>query len=179
LAFPEIAARRATDEWTCFFDILQAAGEAMEHLEMVGELFLAEDLADQLRHPLFSCGVDAYTSSAADTTAGCSPLSFSGHVEYLAVHVRERATVSLEEMIRKLTSLPASRFGLNGRGKVSEGYFADVVVFDPATVASESTFAHPAVYPTGIPHVLVNGQLVVENGRHTGAMPGQVIRRST
>ena len=70
LGFPEIAARRGVDEWTCFFDILQAAGEAMEHLEMVGELFRAEDLADQLTHPLFSCGVDAYSSSTADTTAG-------------------------------------------------------------------------------------------------------------
>jgi N-acyl-D-amino-acid deacylase len=178
MVFPDIAARRKVDEWNCFFDILQAAGEAMEHLEMVGELFLEEDLADQLRHPLFSCGVDAYTSSLADSTAGCSPLSFSGHVEYLAVHVRQNRTVSLEEMVRKLTSLPATRFGLKGRGKVAPGYAADLVVFDPATIASASTFANPAVYPTGIPFVLVNGRLVVDQGLHTGNRPGQVLRRA-
>lgn len=178
MAFPEIAAARGSDEWTCFFDILQAAGEAMEHLEMVGELFLEADLADQLRHPLFSCGVDAYTSSVADSTAGCSPLSFSGHIEYLAVHVRKNRTLSLEEMIRKLTSLPATRFGLRGRGRIVPGYAADIVVFDPATVASGSSFADPAVYPSGIPFVLVNGELVVDGGRHTGARPGRVLRRS-
>ncbi len=178
MAFPEIAALRGTDEWSCFFDILQAAGEELEHLEMVGELFLPEDLAEQLKHPLFSCGVDAYSSSVEDTTAGCSPLSFSGHTEYLSVHVRERKTVSLEEMIRKLTSLPATRFGLSGRGRVAKGYFADLVIFDPATVGSGSTFAHPAVYPTGIFHVLVNGSLVVDDQRHTGARSGRVLRRA-
>jgi N-acyl-D-amino-acid deacylase len=179
LAFPEIAARRGTDEWNCFFDILEAAGEALEHLEMVGELFTADHLAEQLRHSLFSCGVDAYSSSIGDTTGGSSPLSFSGHIEYLASHVRERKTISLEELIRKLTSLPASRFGLKGRGAVSEGSFADLVVFDPATVSSESSFANPAVYPTGIFYVVVNGQLVVDNGSHTGAKPGHVLRRAS
>ncbi len=178
MVFPDIACLRGTDEWTCFFDILQAAGADMEHMEMVGELFSPEDLAQQLKHPLFSCGVDAYSSSVEDTTAGCSPLSFSGHTEYLSVHVRERKTVSLEEMIRKLTSLPASRFGIQGRGRVAKGYFADLVVFDPATVGSESTFARPAVYPSGIFHVLVNGQLVVDDQRHTGVRSGRVLRRA-
>jgi N-acyl-D-amino-acid deacylase len=81
-------------------------------------------------------------------------------------------------MIRKLTSLPATRFGLSGRGRVAKGYFADLVIFDPATVGSGSTFAHPAVYPTGIFHVLVNGSLVVDDQRHTGARSGRVLRRA-
>lgn len=178
MAFPDIADLRNTDEWNCFFDILEAAHEELENMEMVGELFTPEDLADQLRHPLFSCGVDAYTSSAEDTTAGSSPLSFSGHIEYLSVHVRERKTVPLEEMVRKLTSLPATRFALRGRGRIAKGYFADLVVFDPATVGSDSSFAHPAVYPRGVLHVLVNGRFVVDDERHTGARPGRVLRRA-
>jgi N-acyl-D-amino-acid deacylase len=180
LRFPEIAAARGADEWSCFFDILQAANGQMEDLEMVGDLFAADDLANQLKQPLFSCGVDAYSSSAAPESVarGCSPLSFSGHTEYLSVHVRERRTLSLEEMIRKLTSLPASRFGLKARGRVAAGYFADLIIFDPATIGSEATFANPAVYPTGVAYVIVNGQIVVDHGHHTGARPGQVLRRA-
>jgi N-acyl-D-amino-acid deacylase len=180
LTFPEISDARRADEWDCFFDILQAANGQMEDLEMVGDLFAEDDLANQLKHPLFSCGVDAYSSSADPESAarGRSPLSFSGHTEYLSVHVRERGTVSLEEMIRKLTSTPATRFGLKARGRIAAGYFADLVIFDPTTIGSEATFANPAVYPSGVAYVIVNGQIVVDHGHHTGARPGQVLRRA-
>jgi N-acyl-D-amino-acid deacylase len=178
LLFPEIAAMRHTDEWSALFDILQAAGPKMEHMLMLGSLFSAEDLAEQLRHPLFSCGVDAYSSSISGRVGvmASTPLSFAGHIEYLKTHVRERGTLSLEEMVRKLTSAPASRFGLRGRGRIAEGYFADVVVFDAGGVTSRSTFAKPAVYPTGISHVMVNGQLVVDQEEHTGVYSGRVLR---
>ena len=179
LSFPEIAGARGRSEWDCFFDILQAAKGHLEDLEMVGELFSDADLAEQLKHPLFSCGADVYSTSVAaeSSVTAQTPLSFSGHTEYLSVHVRTRRTIPLEEMIRKLTSLPATRFGLRGRGRIAEGYFADLVVFDPVTVGSKATFARPAVYPTGIPHVMVNGQIVVDHGHHTGALPGQILRR--
>jgi N-acyl-D-amino-acid deacylase len=178
LSFPEIAERRRTDEWDAFFDILSAAGEQMEHLEMVGSLFTPADLAEQLRHPLFSCGVDACSSAASTQARGPAQnrLAFSGHIEYLSVHLRQRRTVSLPEMVRKLTSQPASRFGLRGRGRLSRGYFADLVVFDAANVASQSTFMAPAVYPTGVRKVLVNGKLVIDEGRHTGVLAGRVLR---
>lgn len=177
MSFAAIADARKVDEWTCYFDILQAAGAGMEHLEMIGELFREEDLAQQARHPLFSCAVDAYSSSHADGSAGCSPISFSGQIQYLASFVREKRVISLEDMIRKLTSLPATRFGLRGRGRVIPGYVADLVVFDPDTVSSGSTFADPAVYPTGVSHVVVNGTIVVDGAEHTGARPGRVLRR--
>ena len=147
---------------------------------MVADLFTDEQLAEQLRHPLFSCGVDAFSSAIAtdNPLVTPSPLSFSGQIRYLSVYVRERTVLSLEEMIRKMTSLPATRFGLKGRGRLAPGYFADVVVFDPDTVASTSTFENPAVYPTGIAWVLVNGEVVVDHGQHTGARAGRVLRRA-
>jgi N-acyl-D-aspartate/D-glutamate deacylase len=91
--------------------------------------------------------------------------------------VRDRALLGLEAAGRKMTSAPAARLGLADRGRLADGYFADVVVFDPATVASNATYDEPRRYPTGIDHVIVNGQLVVNNGEHTGALPGRAIRR--
>lgn len=177
--FPEIAAARHGDEWDAFFDILAAAGPGLADLTMVGDLFAPEDLAEQLRHPLFSCGVDAY-SDTAERAAGVAPtpLSFRGHVEYLSVHCRQRRTLRLEELVEKMTSAPAARCGLDRRGRLEAGYFADVVVFDPEEVASSSSFERPVSFPVGISHVLVNGTLVVDGGRHTGRRPGQVLRPS-
>ena len=76
-----------------------------------------------------------------------------------------------------MTSLPAGKLRLQGRGLVKEGYWADIVVFDPATIKDKATYADPHQYPDGIIHVIVNGQLVVENGRLTGVRPGKVLRR--
>jgi len=178
--FPDIAAARGKEEWDCFFDILEAAGSKLEEVTMIGDLFTDEHLAEMIRHPLFSCGVDGWSSAAPKDNPSVMPslICFSGQIRYLSVYVRERAVLSLEEMVRKMTSMPATRFGLKGRGRVVPGYFADLVVFDPETIGSESTFANPAVYPTGIAWVLVNGKVVVDHGVHSGARPGRVLRRS-
>ena len=180
LPFPEIAARRGTDEWDAFFDILSAAGEEIEHILMVGRLFDPADLGEQLRHPLFSCGVDICSSSATDRGGDMArtTLAFSGHIHYLSVHVRQRATLRLEEMVRKMTSLPASRFGLRSRGRIEKGYYGDLVVFDPGNVSSGSSFDNPAVYPVGVRAVIVNGQVAVENGQHSGKLAGRLLRRT-
>ena len=82
----------------------------------------------------------------------------------------------LEEAIRKMTLLPASRLGLTRRGRVAPGQWADLVVFDPATVADTATFEAPHSYPTGIIHVMVNGTPVVKDGAPTRATPGKVLR---
>lgn len=84
--------------------------------------------------------------------------------------------VTLEEAIRKMTSLPAGQFGFHDRGRLTEGMAADLVVFDPATVADRATYESPHQYPAGIGDVLVNGVAVIENGVHTKAKPGQVLR---
>jgi N-acyl-D-amino-acid deacylase len=169
-----------TDEWDSYFDILQAAGGGMKDLTLVGELFTDDHLAEQMAQPLFSFGVDAYTSSAAPDLSSlpASPLSFRGHVHYLSHHVRERRTVTLEEAVRRMTSMPANRFAIKDRGSIRQGCFADAVVLDPATVDSQSTFAEPRIYPTGIDTVIVNGSIVIDSGVHTGTRAGRVLRRS-
>ena len=83
--------------------------------------------------------------------------------------------LTLPDAVRKMTSLPAQVLGLKDRGLLREGYWADVVVFDPDTVADRATFDNPKQYPGGIEYVLVNGGVVVENGDHTGARPGRVV----
>jgi N-acyl-D-amino-acid deacylase len=84
--------------------------------------------------------------------------------------------VSLPEAVRKMTLLPATRLGLTRRGRIAPGFAADLVVFNPETVADTATFEAPHSYPMGIPHVAVNGVLVIENGAFTGQTPGKVIR---
>lgn len=180
LRFPEIADLAGKDEWDCYFDILAAAGPDMGDLCMVGDLFTEEHLAQMISHPLFSLGVDSTSSSVklplADITR--SPLPYRGHVEYLTHHVREKKTLNLEEAIHKMSGKPATRFGLQGRGLLCEGSYADVVVFDFAALNSASTFENPAVYPEGIGAVLVNGELVVDHGVHTGIRVGRVLKRA-
>jgi N-acyl-D-amino-acid deacylase len=179
LTFAELAEVRRQDPWDCFFDILADAGAGMVNLWMVGDLLAEEHLAAQIRHPLFSLGVDAYSASIDDSGSArrLTPLSFRGHVEYLSHHVRDQRRLSLADAVRKMTELPAARFGLAARGALRRGYYADVVVFDPETLGSDSTWETPAVYLEGVPYVIVNGRLVIDDGAHTGARPGQVLRR--
>ncbi|MBE3109138.1 MAG: amidohydrolase family protein, partial [Acidobacteria bacterium] len=92
-------------------------------------------------------------------------------------YVRELKVISLEEAVRKMTSLPAAQFRLNGRGLIKAGFAADLVVFDPATVTDRATYEQPHQFPAGMPYVIVNGTVVIRNGEHTGAKPGQVLTR--
>jgi N-acyl-D-amino-acid deacylase len=95
----------------------------------------------------------------------------------LGEFVRERELLGLEEAVRKMTSAPADRLGLSDRGRLRDGFAADIVVFDPLTVRSNATYDEPRRYPDGIEHVIVNGVPVVSGGEHTGALPGTVVRR--
>jgi dihydroorotase/N-acyl-D-amino-acid deacylase len=95
----------------------------------------------------------------------------------LARYVRERHVLTLEEAVHKMTGMPAKRLGLSDRGQVADGMYADVVVFDPATVEDRATFENPHQYPVGIDYVLVNGVAVVDGGKFTDARAGRVLRR--
>jgi N-acyl-D-amino-acid deacylase len=97
----------------------------------------------------------------------------------LGRYVRERHVLTLEEAVHKMTGMPAKRLGLRDRGQVAEGMYADLVVFDPATVEDRATFENPHQYPVGIDYVLVNGVAVVDRGKFTDARPGLVLRRAT
>jgi N-acyl-D-amino-acid deacylase len=129
-------------------------------------------------HPLIAVGSDGSSLSASGvlSVGKPHPRSYGTNPRFLVRFVRQRRLVTLEEAIRKMTLLPASRLGLTRRGRIAPGFVADLVVFDPNTIADTATFEAPHSYPTGIPHVAVNGVLVIENGRFTGQTPGKVIR---
>ena len=179
LSFPAISEILGKDEWDCYFDIMAAAGDQCLNLIMVGELFTDDHLKEMISHPDFSLGVDGYTSTdhgaLSEVTSSQHP--YCGHIEYLAHHVRELGTLTLETAIHKMTKKVAERFNIQKRGEIKEGYFADLVLFNADTVDSRSTIQKPQVYPDGITAVLVNGEIVVHNGVHKGKRPGQVIRR--
>jgi dihydroorotase/N-acyl-D-amino-acid deacylase len=104
------------------------------------------------------------------------PRSYGTFARVLGVYVRERGRLRLEEAVRKMTSLPAARVGLTDRGLVRPGMKADLTVFDPATIRDRATFARPHAYAEGVSFVLVNGVVVVDEGRVSGARPGRVLR---
>jgi len=103
------------------------------------------------------------------------PRSYGTNPRVLGKYVRDDRVLTLEDAVRKMTSLPAQVLRLKDRGLLREGYWADLVVFDPATAADRGTYDRPAQYPTGIVHVLVNGVPVIRNGEHTGAKPGKIV----
>jgi N-acyl-D-amino-acid deacylase len=103
------------------------------------------------------------------------PRAYGNFARLLGKYVREEKLLSLEEAVRKLTSLPATNLGLDHRGLLREGYFADVVVFDPRTIADRATYAKPHQYAVGVRHVFVNGVHVLKDGEHTGAKPGRAL----
>ena len=94
----------------------------------------------------------------------------------LGHYVRDEKVLSLPEAVRKMTSLPAQILGLKDRGQIKQGFAADVAVFDPARVRETNSFEKPKSYAEGVPYVLVNGVVVIDNGQHTGAKPGKALR---
>jgi len=104
------------------------------------------------------------------------PRAYGTFARLLGKYVRDEKIISLTEAVRRLTSLPAGNLKLDRRGWLKTGYFADVVVFDPAKIQDHATFEKPHQYATGVVHVLVNGVPVIKNGEHTGAKPGRVVR---
>lgn len=104
------------------------------------------------------------------------PRAYGTNTRVLGEYVRNQKVITLEDAIRKMTSLPATRFGLKDRGVLEAGKAADLVIFDPKTVGDKATFDKPHVYPTGIKKVMVNGVTVVDEGKHSGKRPGQMLK---
>lgn len=101
------------------------------------------------------------------------PRSFSTNPRVLGYYVRDQHVLTLEDAVRKMTTLPAQVLGLRDRGQVREGFAADLAIFDPAAVGETNSFEKPKSYPSGIPYTIVNGVLVIDGGKHTGARPGR------
>lgn len=131
-----------------------------------------------LAHPRVMIASDAGSHAPYPPMNGniAHPRAYGTFPRAIAKYVRERNICSLEEMITKMTSMPADKLGFSDRGRLEEGKAADVVIFNYDTIQDKATFTEPHQYPDGIPYVIVNGELVISNGEHTGAMPGQVIK---
>jgi len=123
-------------------------------------------------HPLYMVGSDAVLIGEYP-----SPRTYGTFPVILAEYVREERVLALPDAIRKMTSFPAQRLGLPDRGLLRDGFKADLVVFDARTVKAPATRTQPKQFPIGIDYVIVNGQVVVDQGRHTGVLAGRALRR--
>ncbi len=153
----------------------------VESRATVGAVFFLmseENIRKQIRLPWVSFGSDAPSMAPEGVFLKSSthPRAYGNFARLLGKYVREEKLISLAESIRRLSSLPASNLGLDGRGLLEPGKFADVVVFDPAAVADRATFERPHQYSVGVRHVFVNGVQVLRDGEHTGATPGRALR---
>ena len=137
-----------------------------------------ENIKRQIALPYVSFGSDAGSPTAAGKFLNYKdhPRAYGNFSRLLGKYVREEKVIPLEEAIRKLTSLPATNLKIQKRGLLSEGYYADLAIFDPALIQDHATFENPHQYSTGMVHVFVNGTQVIEKGEHTSAKPGRVVR---
>lgn len=164
-------------------DVMQETGR--DAVDAICDLLLAEDLRVTqvtsgpwsetlppfIRHPVGMIGTDSTFLGEKP-----SPRTYGSFPRVLGQFVRDEHLLSLEEAVRKMTSAPAARLGLADRGLLRDGYAADLVVFDPVRIRSNATYDDPRRFPDGIEYVAVNGQLVVDAGAHTGALPGRALR---
>ena len=171
----EIAKEWGKDPADAAFDLVAAGnGRVMALYYMMSE----PDIETALRFPWTSLGSDAGAAAKdgeGDATGLPHPRSYGNFPRLFAQYVRERKVLTLEEAVRKITSWPATRFRLDHRGSIKEGLWADAVVFDAEHVRDRSTYAEPMLPPEGIDYVLVNGEVVIDHGKHTGARPGKVL----
>jgi N-acyl-D-amino-acid deacylase len=170
----EAAKMRGTDPESTILDLV------LQDRTRIGVVFflMSEDnVRKQVRLPWVSFGSDAASMSPADpfTRSSTHPRAYGNFARLLGKYVRDEKLVNLEEAVRRLSALPAENLGLDRRGRLAPGLFADVVVFDPATIADRATFAKPHQYAVGMRHVFVNGVPVLKDGEHTGATPGRAL----
>jgi dihydroorotase/N-acyl-D-amino-acid deacylase len=170
----EIAAARGQEWPDALIDLT-----VEENARLGGTFFLMteENLELQLRQPWIKFGTDAGASDPADTHGSeTHPRAYGTYPRILGRYVRERRVLPLEDAVRKMTSAVAERLSIRDRGLVREGMYADLVIFDPATVIDNATYEHSHQLSSGIRDVIVNGVPVVLDGKHTGAKPGRAVR---
>ena len=171
----EVAKLRGTSVEDTAMDLVVEDGS---RVQVVYFLMSEDNVRRQIRLPWVSFGSDAASMAPEGVFVKTSthPRAYGNFARVLGKYVRDEHVVSLEEAIRKLTSLPAATLRIKERGQLTPGYLADVVVFDPKTVGDRATYAQPHQYSTGVRHVWVNGVQVLKDGEHTGATPGRVVR---
>jgi N-acyl-D-amino-acid deacylase len=171
----EVARARGRDPWETVLDLVY---EDRTRVGVVFFLMSEDNVRRQLRLPWVSFGSDAASMAPEEpfTRSSAHPRAYGNFARLLGRYVREEKLLTLEDAVRRLTGLPAENLGLAGRGLLKEGMFADVAVFDPATVADRATYDRPHQYAAGMRHVFVNGVAVLRDGEHTGARPGRALK---
>jgi N-acyl-D-amino-acid deacylase len=171
----EVAAQRGTSPEDTMMDlVIEDDSRVITAYFLISE----ENIRKELVLPWISFGSDAESSAPEGVflQSITHPRAYGTFARVLGKYVREEGLLSLEEAIRRMTSLPAANLKLDRRGMLKPGHFADVVIFDPAKIQDHATYAQPLQYASGVMHVFVNGTQVLKDGEHTGATPGQVVR---
>jgi N-acyl-D-amino-acid deacylase len=171
----EVAKQRGTSPEETAMDLVIEDGS---RVEAVYFLMSEDNLRKMLRMPWVSFASDAGSLAPEGPflKSNPHPRAYGNFARWLGRYVRDEKLVPLEEGIRRLSSLPAENLGIKDRGRLAPGLFADIVVFDPATIRDHATFEKPHQYSTGVRHVFVNGTQVLRDGEHTGATPGRIVR---
>lgn len=171
----EVAAMRGTGPAETAIDLVIEDGS---RVQVVYFLMDEENVARQTALPWMAFGSDAGAQAPRGVFLKSSthPRAYGNFARLLGKYVREEQRTSLADAVRRLTSMPASHLGLKERGTLAAGQFADVVIFDPATIADKATYADPQQFAVGVQHVLINGEPVLSGGQMTGARPGRAVR---
>ena len=170
----EVAKMRGKDPIETIMDLLS---EDESRIDAMYFLMSEENVRKELAKPWISFGSDEASQAPEGVflKSNPHPRAYGNFARVLGKYARDEKVLTLSEAVRRLSALPATNLGLDHRGFVQEGMFADVVVFDPATIADRATFAKPHQYAVGMKHVFVNGVQVLKDGEHTGAKPGRAL----
>jgi N-acyl-D-amino-acid deacylase len=175
MTLAEVARDRGTGEIQTAIDLTI---EDNNRIGAIWQLMSEENVQHQIQLPWMSFGSDGGTFAAEGDVLNrrMHPRAWGNFARLLGKYVRDRELIPLEEAIYRLTGLPAENLGLTKRGLLETGYHADIVIFNPHTITDHATFEEPHQYATGVEHVFVNGVQVLENGTHTGEMPGRFVK---
>ena len=174
LSVEEIAAQSGDDPLETVLELI-----ALDNVQTVAVFHdQQEDILKKLiRLPYVGIGSDSLGSAPYGrlNQASPHPRTYGTFPKVLGRYVREEKVLSLEKAIQKMTSITAKRFNLEDRGVIRKGAWADLMIFDPEIISDKSTFANPHQFPIGIPYVIVNGEMVIKEGDHTGNLPGRIL----
>ncbi len=171
----EVAQAKGMDPYETIYEILM---QEKARVQVVTIIMDEEDVAKIIGHPDCMYGSDSMSLSTEGLLSIGKPhaRAFGTQGRIFDTYVRKMGLMTTEEAVKKMTSMPAQRLGLTDRGTLKEGYAADIVVFDPETIADNATYANPQQYNTGIFHVVVNGKIALEDGKQTEELAGRVLR---
>lgn len=172
----EIVSEQGKEAYDVIFDLLLKENG---RIQIVTTAMDEGDVAEIIRHKKAMYGSDSMSLSTEGLLAFGKPhpRAFGTQGRILGKYVREMGLMTLEEAIKKMTSMPAGRLNLDRRGLLKEGYFADITVFDPDKIQDKATYKYPKQYTVGMKNVMINGKLVLDDGKHQEIFPGRIVGR--